>query len=192
MPSPSGVSSLVADLGRALEGVRWCLIGAQAAVIYGSTRATLDVDASVAIPEHERERLLHRLEMERFHPRIEEPLEFAARTRVLLLVHRPTAIPVDLVLAGAGIEEEFLARAHLIDLDGTNVPVISPEDLVASKMLAGRPRDLEDVESVLRRRRGVDLAEVRDLLVIFEQALDRSDLLTELDRIVGRIAKGPS
>ena len=187
MRSPSGVAALVADLAVALEGVPWCLIGGQAAILFGSMRATLDVDVSAAVPDDERERTLRRLELGSFAPRIGAPLEFARRTRVLLLIHTPTGIALDLVFAGDGLERDFLARARSVDIDGARVRVIAPEDLVASKLLAGRPRDLEDVEAVVRRNPGLDRSKVRGLLALFEQALDRSDLRSEFERIVGCI-----
>jgi hypothetical protein len=51
---------------------------------------------------------------------------FVARTRVLPFVHEATQLPLDLVLAGSGLEEEFLSRARLLDLGGAVVPVLSP------------------------------------------------------------------
>jgi predicted nucleotidyltransferase len=56
------------------------------------------------------------------------------------------------VLAGPGLEEQFLARAVLVDIGGVRVPVMSPEDLVVTKILAGRPKDIEDVRGILAER----------------------------------------
>ena len=61
-------------------------------------------------------------------------------------------VPLDVVLSGPGLDDEFLARAIEVDFDGTPVPVISPEDLIITKVLAGRPKDLEDIRGVLRER----------------------------------------
>jgi hypothetical protein len=57
------------------------------------------------------------------------------------------------------------------------VPVISPEDLVVTKILAGRPKDLEDVRGILRQAGATfESKMVRTLLASLEAALDRSDL----------------
>ncbi len=105
--------------------------------------------------------------------------EFIRRTRVIPLTHRPTKMPVDLVLAGPGLEEEFLARAIPVDVAGMTVPFISPEDLLIAKVLAGRPKDVEDIRGILRTRlRALDLERVRSTLQILDQALDRSDLVS--------------
>ena len=58
----------------------------------------------------------------------------------------------------------YLFGAQAAVLHGASrLSVISPEDLVVTKILAGRPKDLEDVTS------------------------DRSDLAVTLDRLSGRV-----
>lgn len=112
-----------------------------------------------------------------FTMRVPDPERFAAEVRVLPFVHSASGIPVDAILAGPGPEEEFLARARVVAIGGVRVPVISPEDLVVTKVLAGRPKDLEDVRGILRQTgAGFDLERVRSLLAGLEAALDRSDL----------------
>ena len=93
--------------------------------------------------------------------------DFIARTSVLPLVHSATRLPVDVVLAGPGLEERILDRAEPQALDGVRVPVAAVEDLVTMKVLAGRPTDLNDVEGMLRARRDeIDLDEVRRTLTL--------------------------
>lgn len=90
-----------------------------------------------------------------------------------------------LVIAGAGLEEEFLARARPVDVGGVEVPMISVEDLIAVKVLAGRRKDLEDVRGVLVEQRGrMDLARTRDVLSALEAATGERKLLPRLDRLL--------
>ena len=66
--------------------------------------------------------------------------------------------------------------------------VAAVEDLVTMKVLAGRPTDLNDVESMLRARRDeIDLDEVRRTLTVLEAALSRSDLLPRFEQIFRRV-----
>jgi hypothetical protein len=86
-------------------------------------------------------------------------------------------MPLDVVLAGPGLEEEFARDAVEVTVEGTPVPFISPVDLIVTKILAGRPKDLEDVRGiVLAQGDGLDVARVRRRLRQIEQALDQSDL----------------
>lgn len=162
---------------------RWYLFGAQAVVVYGRPRLTADIDITIDLEPEAAMLLVGRLRAAGFVPRVEDLQSFLQRTRVLPLVHEKTGIPIDAVLGGAGIEREFLAHARTLEFGGLKLPVISPEDLVVTKILAGRSKDLEDARSVLTEQgSGLDLDRVRRWLSLLEEALDRWDLLSELDR----------
>jgi hypothetical protein len=97
---------------------------------------------------------------------------------------RPSGVPVDVVLAGPGLEEMMMGRARRVRLDRANVPVVAPEDLVVLKILAGRPQDLSDVETLLRGGERIDTANVRTTLTAVERALGQSDLLPRFQQLL--------
>ncbi len=145
--------------------------------VWGVPRLSADVDVTIRMRTQDLGAFLAAMNGAGFTSRVPEPEAFARETRVLPLVHQASRIPLDAVLAGPGPEEEFLARARTVVIEGVRVPVISPEDLVVTKILAGRPRDLEDVLGILRQgRTPFDLGRVRTLLLALEEALGRSDL----------------
>jgi hypothetical protein len=167
------------------QGLRWYLFGAQAVVIYGQPRLTADVDVTVETTPDGALALLAPLRQQGFETRVAEPASLLRRSRVLPLFHGASGLAVDFVVAGRGLEEEFLAHRRFVALGDVEVPVISPEDLIVTKVLAGRPKDLEDVRGILREQAGrLDLERSRGFLRLLEQALDRRDLLSELDRLV--------
>lgn len=184
--SPQPVADLLADLARGLGalGVRWFLFGAQAAILHGAARLSADVDVTVDLGTRSSRELVDALSREGFELRVADAQGFVEATRVLPLVHRASRMPLDLVLAGPGLEEQFFARATERRVGDVVVPVVSAEDLVAMKILAGRPRDLEDVASIVRGRRDLDVDAIRDTLRLLERALDRADLVSELDRVI--------
>lgn len=99
------------------------------------------------------------------------------------VIHTATGLPVDIVLAGPGLEDEFLQRAVVQSIDGVAVPVVEIADLVILKVLASRPKDLEDVVTLLRTHGdGIDATRVRTVLTMLEQALGQSDLLSALEQ----------
>ena len=168
-------------------GVRWYVFGAQAVVLYGQPRLTADLDVTVEGTPESVLRLLPTLRQHGFEPRLEDAEGLLRRARVLLLIHRASGLPVDLVVAGPGLEDEFLAQRRLVELGGVAVPVISPEDLIVTKILAGRPKDLDDARGVLREQDGrLDIERSRRFLRLLEQALDRSDLVGVLDQLLER------
>ncbi len=158
--------------------IRWYLFGAQAVVVWGAPRMTADVDVTVEIEPEAAHALVAELERADFQLRIRDVEGFVEQTRVLPFVHQPTQLPVDVVLAGPGLEELFLERARLVEMGGIEIPVIAPEDLIVTKILAGRPKDLEDVRGILRERRTtLAVDQIRATLELLEQALGQSDLL---------------
>jgi hypothetical protein len=175
-------------LARAFDGlgVRWYLFGAQAAILYGVARFTEDIDVTVELGKRPTQALIDALADQGFRVRITGDA-FIETTRVVPLVHVSTSIPVDVVLSGPGLEEAFLNAAVEVDVDGISVPVARAEDLVVMKILAARPKDIEDIVVILAaQRRTFDDAQVRQLLVTLEEALDQSDLVSVFDTCVKR------
>jgi len=87
------------------------------------------------------------------------------------------------VLAGPGLEELFLSRAVPVSIGDAVIPVISPEDLVATRFLSGRDKDIEDVRGVLRERLpGLDIEILRSTLAMVEDALGQGDLRPLFER----------
>ena len=190
MPSPQSVP---ADLFAAIAGAlsrlhaRWYVFGAQAVVLWGRPRLTADIDVTVRMDPEEPERLVRAFEASGFSLRIGNTPEFVRRTRVLPFVHATSGMPMDVVLAGPGLEELFLSRAVPVTIGNLVVPVISPEDLIATKILAGRPKDIEDVRGILRERLStLDLESIRSTLALLEEALGQSDLRPILERELAR------
>ncbi|MGH9159479.1 MAG: nucleotidyltransferase [Vicinamibacteraceae bacterium] len=185
----SPVADLLADLSSAFAAsqVDWYLFGAQAAIVYGVARLTADVDVTVRTPDRlPIASLVESLERSGFLQRIPDPV-FAAQSRVLPFVHQATRLPVDVVLAGPGIEDEFLARARRHVIDGVDVPVVDVTDLIVMKVLAGRPKDLEDVVTLLRvQETAVDTRRTLHLLQMLESALAQSDLLPAFEQALAR------
>lgn len=170
--------------------IRWYLFGAQAVLVWGRPRTTADIDVTAQVPLDELRGFVAAMQRAGFQLRVgtsDDFPEVVARTRVLPLVHVASGIPVDLVVAGPGLEEQFLERAIDIDVGGVRVPVISPEDLIAAKVLANRGKDLEDVRGILQERAAsLDLERIRHTLSVIENALGRGDLTPVLDRELAR------
>ncbi len=160
----------------------WYLFGAQAVVVWGQPRYTTDIDITARIDPDDS--AAFNLDMERagFHLRVSDPQAFLARTRVIPYTHVATGVSLDLVLAGPGLEEQFIERAVPMEVEGVTIPVISAEDLVITKILAGRPKDIEDAWSVIEKQRPtLDTARIRATLAMLEEALAQNDLLPAFD-----------
>ena len=79
------------------------------------------------------------------------------------------------MLAGSGLERQFLDEVTMMRVAGRAIPVLSPENLIVTKLLAARPKDLDDVRELLAMR-SLDHAHIDELLRLLEEALDQRDL----------------
>jgi hypothetical protein len=80
------------------------------------------------------------------------------RFRLYLEQH---GIDVDVFLAESEFQRQIIARRQRVDLDEHSFMLVSPEDLVLLKLLAGRPRDLIDVQDILFTQGSLDEAYMR-------------------------------
>ena len=89
---------------------------------YGVPRFSADVDVTRELDPPDPEPFVRDMQAAGFALRIDDP-DFVRRTRVLPFVHAATGMPLDVVLAGSGLEDEFLDRAATTDGGGTVVPL---------------------------------------------------------------------
>lgn len=183
-----GVLELLTDLRRALDrlGIRWYLFGAQAVIAHGVPRFSDDVDVTIELGDRDTKALLKALKNAGFELLIKADVEaFVRQTRVLPFTHRPSGVDLDLVLAGPGLEEQFLDRAEPIRIGRKKFPVVSLDDLVVLKILAGRGKDLDDVRGLIAvNAEKLDVEAVRRMLREIEMAIDRSDLVSAFDGLI--------
>jgi hypothetical protein len=137
----------MADIYRALNAMRdegivenFAIGGGMAALFYAETTATFDVDVFVMIPHVG---LL--IDLSRIYDWARE--RGYKVENEYLMIH---GVPVQILVAGAGLESEAVQTAQRLDYDGVPVPVIKPEYLILLYLKAG---------SAKRRGRAADLLE---------------------------------
>ena len=151
------------------------MFGAQAVNLHGFPRATADLDITVDLGGRSIGSVIPKLRKAGFEPRFDDE-EFMAASRVIPVGHRASGMPMDLVLAGPGLEQRFLDEVEHHRVDRQQIPVLSVENLIVTKILAGRPRDLEDVRELVSRHAAIDHQRVETTLKDVEDALGQSDL----------------
>lgn len=112
-----------------------------------------------------------------------DPETFTRQTMVLPCQEPESGIRVDFIFSFTPYEQQALARVKTVEVGDTAVCFASLEDLIVHKMIAGRPRDLEDVTNVLRKNSSADLPYIRHWLGEFSTAMNEP-LLDGFNRLV--------
>jgi hypothetical protein len=171
-------------------GLSFCVIGGVALQRWGEPRFTADADLSV-LAEPGREDAIASALLARMEARVENPLEFAQRTRVLLL-KSADGVGIDIVLAGLPFEARVIERSSLWEIDDdTTLRTCSAEDLLVMKCFAARDKDWADVTGILERQGGrVDLDLVREELQPLVEAKQEPEILEQLALRIARVFGG--
>jgi hypothetical protein len=135
------------------------LMGGLAVSIWKHARATKDVDLLVGLCAEEVPRLLPPLLAAGIEPKRLPPVIKIDDVHIVPLTCQPTEalldIRIDLLLAESAFQKQALARAVPAELPPPNesVRVLTCEDLILFKLLAGRIIDRADAGYLLRENR---------------------------------------
>jgi len=175
----------LADVTHVLEALERpsAIIGGIAVIAWGFSRFTADIDCAIAASSDEVQDILSEFERGGFEARVAEPVAFAEQNLVLLLRHRKTGVELDASLAQLDFEGEALRGAVQKRFGGAKIRVPRLTDLLIYKMVAGRPRDQQDVEELLALGEVVDVDRVTSTLASFDELLD-TDRRAEWLRLV--------
>jgi len=168
------------------ENIPQAVIGGVAVALIAQPRMTEDIDAVVSLNTDLLESFLMTGASHGFIPRISDAADFARRTRVILLQHQPTGINVDLSCGALPFEEEMIRRARKLTIGSLNVSVASPEDLIITKAVAHRPRDIADIEAIFNIQPDLDIERIRRWVSQFAEALEMPELLEDLEKLLRR------
>lgn len=181
-PTPVDIAGHLADRFDE-DGLAYAFGGAMALGAWGLPRTTSDVDVSVFVPEHELGRALDaveraggmvdRAEAGRTVARMGMFVALLARIRIdVFIAHHPMHIDME------------RRRVALKTLDGKRRWFLSAEDVVLTKLIYGRAKDVADLQRLFAMRADLlDLGYVAGWLAKIVPPGDRRlELLAELRR----------
>lgn len=161
------------------------LIGGVAVSLLSRPRTTGDVDAVVWLPNQEDwAGFLAASKQYGIVPRTSNALEFALKARVLLLMHAPTGIPIDISMGALPFEETAIRRGVKMNVGGFHVPVPTPEDLIVFKAIAHHLKDAADIESILEAHPEVDASQILTTVREFAEVLEMPEIVEDLVRLL--------
>lgn len=174
------MKSLLKALATALDsrGLPYMVIGGQAVLLHGEPRFTKDIDVTLGVLP---DRLPEVLDLTRsLDLRVlpENPTEFVHRTYVLPCMHDESTLGVDFVFSFSPFEREAIGRGVVRRIDKVDVRYASAEDLLIQKIVASRPRDLDDAKAIAFMNRDLDDGRIKYWLKEFGELLGSDFLRT--------------
>ena len=189
MPEPEPLRDLLPVLSSLaewfkVEKVSYTIIGGVAMGLIAQARATQDVDAVVWLDLKDAAEFINSGRRFGFVPRLEDVVDFARRSRVLLLRHSDTQINVDLSCGVLPFEREMIDRATEFKTSELILKVATPEDLIITKAVAHRGRDLIDVDNLLTIYPDLDLPRIRYWVSEFADVLEMPELVEDWEDLL--------
>ncbi len=160
------------------------IIGGVAVGFLGKPRFTADVDAVFLLSIQDIPGFLQVAKDENIEPRIQNIEEFASRNRVLPLSHVPTKVEIDISMGIMPFEEELVERRSEKSFSNLSVYLPSPEDLIIMKAVAHRPKDLEDIRTIVDSNPKLDVGRIKKWVTDFAEVLELPDLWKEIEAIL--------
>lgn len=158
------------------------VIGGQAVLAHGFTRLTDDIDITLGVAPEQLSQIIDVILEAGLVSLVDDA--FVAETLVLPCIDKETDVRVDLIFSFAGYEREALKRVQKIDVGAYSVGFASVEDVIIHKLVAGRPRDIEDVNQLLiRHAKTINRVYITGWLDSFSQLLGL-ELVTTFTRLL--------
>ena len=167
--------TLLEKLALALEkrSIDYMVIGGQALLLYGEPRLTKDIDVTLGAGNDQLAQIVELAKSLEWKSLVDSPAEFVKQTMVFPCIDPASGIRIDFIFSFSLYEKQAIERARKIVIGKAQVRFASVEDLIIHKIIAGRPRDLEDVKTVVLKNSNIniDANYIRHWLKQFEQAL---------------------
>lgn len=163
---------------------RGVIIGGIAVGLLGKPRYTADVDAVFLLSTEDIPNFLELARAEDIIPRIQNADAFARKNRVLLLKYPPTETEVDISLGIMPFEEEMVERSTVKSFADISVRLPTPEDLVIMKAIAHRPKDLEDIRTIVDKYPNLDQKRIEYWVKDFAELMETPELWRQINEIL--------
>lgn len=160
------------------------IIGGIAASLLGKPRLTADLDAVFLLPISDLPKLIMVAEQHDIQPRIANVIDFARKNRVVLLRHISSGANIDISLGILPFEEQLVERSINREVAGLVIPLPTPEDLVILKAVAHRPKDLFDIQEIIKSNPELDRKHIENWLRQFAEALELPEIWDDIARLL--------
>jgi hypothetical protein len=153
------VAELFSRISSALDsaGVAYMLSGSFASAFYGLPRTTQDIDFVIAASPDQLRAFIQALPSRSYYVDLDAALEANRLQSLFNVIDSVTGWKIDFIIRKSRpFSREEFSRRKLVNIEGMQLFVASPEDVVIAKLewsrLAQSQRQIEDVAGILKLR----------------------------------------
>lgn len=165
---------LLIKLAKELDNrdISYMISGGQAVLFYGEPRLTRDIDITTGLKPFEFKKIIDITENLNLKILVDNPSKFIKKTMVLPAMEEDSDIKVDFIFSFSEYEKNALERTNKVEINNYKIKLASLEDIVIHKVISGRPRDIEDINSMLLKNPDYNRNYIESWLSKFEESLN--------------------
>ena len=173
------------NVQRFLEAIQFkgMFIGGIAASFLGRPRFTSDIDVVLIASTQDVDMLINIARSMNIMPRISDPIAFAQKSRMLLLIDEASQIDIDVSLGLLPFEVEAVERRQVVHAGDISLYIPTPEDMIIMKAVAHRPLDMEDIKGIISNHNHLDKKRIFYWVKEFAEALDTPEIENDLKQL---------
>lgn len=165
------------------HSIPYMVICGYAVLYHGHAHFTEDIDIVLGIDANHLNSVIEAVSG-KFLPRPKNPEQFVRQTNVLPLLEKDDKIRVDLIFSFLEFERNAIAHSDSALVDEQTVNIVRAEDLIVYKILASRPRDLDDIQSILnQKKKKLDTVQITSNIKHLSNALADDSLIERWEKI---------
>jgi predicted nucleotidyltransferase len=178
-PAIKSVSQLLKE-----DDVEGIIIGGLAVSLLGRPRFTNDIDLMILDLDDRLPEFIEKLKKYGIRPRVDDAIDFARKSRVLLMRHMESGINIDISMGIMPFERESVGRRKIESSFGLEVPLPLPEDLIIFKAISRRPQDIEDIKSIIARHPNIDKERILIVVREFADILESEEISSNIKNLL--------
>ena len=178
-PAIKSISQLLKE-----DEVEGIIIGGLAASLLGRPRFTNDIDLVILDLDDRLPEFIKKTKKYGIEPRIENAVDFARKSRMLLMRHTESGINIDISMGILPFERESVSRKKIESAFGLEVPLPSPDDLIIFKAISRRPQDVEDIKAIIARHSDLDRERILSVVREFADTLESEEIYDNIKSLL--------
>ncbi|MBU1917337.1 nucleotidyltransferase family protein, partial [bacterium] len=137
------------------QKIPYFILGGLAVGVFGEARFTYDIDLTILLKEDDYGAVIKRLKAAKFSFDPKEAILSIIKFGSFRIFYKK--VQIDIIIASTSLEEEAVRRKKKVSFMGQSTCFLTAEDLVLFKVIAGRPKDVLDAESIaIRQKKKLD------------------------------------